>query len=82
MEFIEDKSVFDKQLYKWASTTEAGRDAKAKLTIGFINEKLRYFKIYSTSIGGTNDASSLKEPIYEQWETYLSNYRKSAPDQM
>ena len=60
MEFIEDKSIFDTQLYMWATTTEAGRDAKAKLTVGFINEKLRFFKIYSTSIGNTNDASSVK----------------------
>lgn len=82
VEFIEDKSEFDKQLYLWATTTAAGKDAKAKLTIGFINEKLRFFKIYSSSIGNIGDASSIKEPIYDQWESYLNDYRNEAPSQM
>lgn len=35
--FINDKAIFDQKLYEWATTTEAGLDAKAKMTIGFIN---------------------------------------------
>lgn len=49
------------------------------MIVGFINQKLKYFKIISKSIGKTIDPRDIKEPIYNQWEDYLEEYREYAP---
>jgi hypothetical protein len=67
-------------VYTWATTTPDGIDAKSKLMVGFINEKLKYFKVQAISIGDISDPSDTKEQYYLMWEEFLAIYRNSAPD--
>lgn len=65
---ITDPETFNKELWTWATTTELGIAAKADYTLGFFDQKLKYFKIYAVSIGAVRDASTVKLPIFEKWE--------------
>lgn len=47
--------------------------------IGFINNKLKYFKIQATSIGKMRWPRLDKEPIFNEWTEYINTYKETAP---
>mmetsp|Transcript_1715 Transcript_1715/g.3038 ORF Transcript_1715/g.3038 Transcript_1715/m.3038 type:complete len:85 (-) Transcript_1715:745-999(-) len=50
------QSEFDVKLYEWATTTDSGKAKREQQTIGFINKKLKYMKIYAKLNDGWKDS--------------------------
>ena len=57
---IEDPKTFENELWTWVTTTAKGIQAKSDYTLGFIDTKLKFFKIHAVSVGAVRDPSSKK----------------------
>lgn len=66
---------FDRQIFKWAHTTQEGRAALVLDKIGFINGKLKYHKIIAKSSDDYQNSVERLEKMFKKWDTAVSNYK-------
>lgn len=68
---------WDFNMNQWIKKV-GGEKAVSKNQLGFINNKLKYFRVDAKSIGDPRATSQTLTPIYEQWEAFLENFRQTS----
>jgi len=50
--------------------------------VGFVNRKLKYFKIMADSNGKSRDPNYIMKPLRAKWEKLIEDFKEDAPPSM
>lgn len=75
---VEQKSFFT-LFSEWTTEDEHGRFYKQYATFGYLDDDLRYFKVYAQAVGHIYDSLEQKEQDYHKWQSFLEEQLSELP---
>ena len=69
-------------LNKWIENHIDGQKAKKKLQVGIVDNKVEYTEINAQVNVTRRDAGKVKEPIYNEIQEFLDDWKDSAPSEL
>ena len=69
-------------LNKWIENHIDGQKAKKKLQVGIVDNKVEYTEINAQINVTRRDAGKVKEPIYNEIQEFLDDWKDSAPTEL
>lgn len=71
--------MFYDELYTWSTTIAKGQKAAQEFYLGYVGDELKFFSIETKSLGSLREPYNIKKPIYDDWESLVSNINTNGP---